>query len=286
MRKLVFAVTMAVIFGLSGVALAQDQNPDLDNECVYIPGSKVCEQNLNKVCGNGWCNYRLGENRKTCPEDCNKPKKKVKKAEVPCQVCPQGEKGDEGNDGDVGPQGEKGNDGAVGECVECECEDERSPVRLGFGAMANGIWPTSEYSWAVGPALQLQIDLDDEKRHELTLGGAYMPYMDGGVALELGYTYYLVDNDEGHYWFGLGLNVYGAKSGLTMDDTDGTYVGASPALVFRPDLGWGVLRFEVGPYLGAAIYDFKGTKASDVYGSNPTDFSIGVQGSAFLAWYW
>lgn len=209
------------------------------------------------------------------PVDCPRPKKKKvvkrpppKKPDTPCScVGKEGPPGPRGPEGPRGPKGDPGENTIV--LMELEVERPRLFVpRIGF----LGILQAPHGDWAWGPALQLSHEHSKDGRVNLT-GGLAMGASEGretGYILQLAYERSLNRDGNNEISVELGVQYSSIEGSPHNGEIDGRNLSGFVSYVY--DIR--NLRVALGPTVGGLRDGFE----------DGTQFSIGVQASAFVEW--
>jgi len=190
---------------------------------------------------------------------------------------PAGPQGPDGPQGPTGPQGPAGPAGPQGPTGQC-CASCAGALNLALGVMGALDFPEKSYSWAWGPALQLQAPLN--RRTELTLTAAITLGADQygwSPGRERGYLYKVAINRYLKPWLGITLGVSGQHIAATLPaKEDGDYLGATPGVVLRKRWDDVTLRVEATGFLGGS--SFGADRGYTLTG--------GAQAGAYLGWNW
>lgn len=201
--------------------------------------------------------------------------------------CPPGPKGDQGDRGPEGPQGPSGPQGPQGPAGPQGPQGPSgpqgaagiaTPLNIALGVMGAVDFPEKDYSWAWGPALQLQAPLNPKT--ELTVaaaltlgadGASWSPGHERGYLYRIGLTRFLKPS------FGLTLGVSGQHIASTSPDKeDGDYLGMTPGVVVRKRWDDVTLRIELTGFVGGSSFG----------GDGGYTLTGGVQSGAFLGRNW
>lgn len=159
-----------------------------------------------------------------------------------------------------------------------KADTETGSFNFGAGMMGSAFFPTKDYAWAWGPAIELRFLV--APRTEFVIDGgvaggfdvfAWSPGQTRALMLHAGVAHYL------RPWLALSGGLYAETIGNKPEWERGDYIGFAPGVVMRKKLKAITLRLEATGLIGGSVYQAD---------PNNLELAYGLTSSLFASYNW